>query len=65
VNAKLCDLKQIGKEVCQDQFGPVLVIDYYDPPPTVELSDGQILKGSSWSDVVTIGGSSNAQYEQK
>jgi len=63
---KLCDLKQIGKEVTCDSraitsmFGEhVVVIDYYDPPPTVELSDGRILKGSTWDDVVEIGGELN------
>ena len=67
---KLCDLKQIGKDVSElygtngitSMFGEhVLVIDYDDgPPPTVSLSDGRTLKGSSWESVVQVGGIENA-----
>lgn len=50
---KLSDLKQIGKLVATDVPNEVvLVIDYYDPPPTVELSDGRVLQGDAWDDEV-------------
>lgn len=44
---KLSDLKIIGT-VC----GDYIVIDYYEPPPTVELSNGRILCGETWDDEV-------------
>jgi hypothetical protein len=49
----LSDLKIVGKEVCRDCKGkPVLVIDYSEPPPTVELSDGRKIVGDNWYDIV-------------